>query len=439
MELCDRCMALPVSFHCNICTSYKNLCTRCDKIIHNISSKQNHYRTWVKQADSYPNNYRKNNISDYNQISNSKNRSDLNTNQEVIQDLPINSEIENYKINNDYQISDLRNSDIFDSNSNNNNDNYNHLFRSNSTYFPSNLALIKDKNEKEYIDEMKKKFQREKELLEFRNKSLLSNLDKVKSDFSEQIYNLTKKLEESQNSDNITIKSLKNNYESKINELNEIHNDEVNTLSQIINQLKNELSIIKDNYKNKINELNEKDEIISELKNENQRMYDQLNKNKEEYNNSYDYMRNQYEKEFGEERKKIINEYENKIGKIVNNVENSKNNLLNKVEQRENDLQKILEEKNKEINNLIEMNQDMKQELESHKINLVNVKSDKDYLAKENQKLKKEIHSLDCDSQLQSNEILRIQEQYKLLWDENDKLKIELNKLDSIIYCNNNC
>ena len=92
-------------------------------------------------------------------ISNSKNRSDLNTNQEVIQDLPINSEIENYKINNDYQISDLRNSDIFDSNSNNKNDNYNHLFRSNSTYFPSNLALIKDKNEKEYIDERKKSFQ----------------------------------------------------------------------------------------------------------------------------------------------------------------------------------------------------------------------------------------------------------------------------------------
>ena len=252
MELCDRCMAQPVSFHCLICTSYKNLCTRCDKIIHNMSSKQNHYRTWVKQTNSYQNNYRKNNTNDYNQISNSNQMSDLNINQEVIPDLKINREIENEKINNDYQISDLRNSDIFNSNSNNNNNNNNHFYRSNSTYFPSseqnsNNILINDKNENEYIHEMKKKFQREKELLEFRNKTLLSNLDKVKSDFSEQIYNLTKKLEENQNSNNITIKSLKDNYESKINELNEIHNDEINTLNQIINQLENELNISKNN------------------------------------------------------------------------------------------------------------------------------------------------------------------------------------------------
>ena len=78
----------------------------------------------------------------------------------------------------------------------------------------------------------------------------------------------------------------------------------------------------------------------------------------------------------------------------------------------------------------------MKRELESHKINLVNVRNNKDNLYQENQKLKKELHKLDCDSQLQSNEILRIQEENQILLEENNRLKIELQKLDTIIYSN---
>ena len=74
---------------------------------------------------------------------------------------------------------------------------------------------------------------------------------------------------------------------------------------------------------------------------------------------------------------------------------------------------------------------------ESHKINLINIKSNKENLYKENQKLKNEIHKLDCDTQLQVNEIMRIQQENQTLYEENNKLKIELNKLDNIIYSNN--
>ena len=78
----------------------------------------------------------------------------------------------------------------------------------------------------------------------------------------------------------------------------------------------------------------------------------------------------------------------------------------------------------------------MKRELESHKINLINVKNNKDNLLQENQRLKCEIHKLDCDSQLQCNEILRIQEENQISINENNKLKMELNKLATIIYSN---
>ena len=48
------------------------------------------------------------------------------------------------------------------------------------------------------------------------------------------------------------------------------------------------------------------------------------------------------------------------------------------------------------------------------------------------------MHKLDCDTQLQVNEIMRIQQENQALYEENSKLKLELNKLDNIIYSNNN-
>ena len=52
MEKCQRCLSKPVSFQCTICTSYRNLCTRCDNIIHNMPLKQNHRRIAVNQTIS---------------------------------------------------------------------------------------------------------------------------------------------------------------------------------------------------------------------------------------------------------------------------------------------------------------------------------------------------------------------------------------------------
>ena len=101
-------------------------------------------------------------------------------------------------------------------------------------------------------------------------------------------------------------------------------------------------------------------------------------------------------------------------------------------------MKNILDEKNSEILKLNEINKAMKEELESHKMNLINIKNNKENLYKENQKLKNEVHKLDCDTQLQVNEIMRIQQENQALYEENSKLKLELNKLDNIIYSNNN-
>ena len=76
--------------------------------------------------------------------------------------------------------------------------------------FNSNL-LIKDNYSKEYVNEIKKVFRKEKELLEYKNKTLQYSLDKIKLEFSDKINNITKELENIQNTNIININTLKEN------------------------------------------------------------------------------------------------------------------------------------------------------------------------------------------------------------------------------------
>ena len=66
MEICQRCLSKPISFQCTVCTSYRNLCTRCDNIIHNISSKQNHRRIAFNQTINNQENIEENKIIEIN-------------------------------------------------------------------------------------------------------------------------------------------------------------------------------------------------------------------------------------------------------------------------------------------------------------------------------------------------------------------------------------
>ena len=462
METCQRCLSKPVSFQCTVCTSYRNLCTRCDNIIHNIPSKQNHRRIAIDQTNTQKEIKEENNILNNKKLNNSALNPIFPSNLEFENDFNNQQKYNSIGIDQNDQISNINNittqnnnlllsqmrKSLNDYNLNNNIDNnknnnsFLHIcspqgntILNQGTTFNSNL-LLADKYSKEYVNEIKKVFKKEKEYLEYKNKTLQYSLDKIKLEFTDHINNLTKELEDNQNTNIININTLKENYESKIAEINLAHDEEIKILSNNISQLESELNELKNNYNN---DKKEKELKLNELKNENDRINMELKeKNDELYKikNSFEILSKQYEKEFSEEKNKIIHEYEEKIEEIVKNVENTKNNLVNLIEQREFDMKNILDEKNTQINKLSESNRLMKQELESHKINLINVKNNKDNLYQENQKLKQELHKLDCDSQLQSNEILRIQEENQLLINENNNLKIELNKLDTIIYSN---
>ena len=446
MENCQRCLKNKSSFQCTECPSFNTLCTKCDKIIHNIANKQNHRRILLGQLPVLSNKEIKDDInknlinSELNQIhlsnidiendmmNQSKQNNSLYIEQNNINNIDYSKNINEEILNNDEKKEIINNTAKKKETSK---DIINQV-----SIFNSNL-LIKDNYSKEYVNEIKKVFRKEKEFLEYKNKSLQYSLDKIKLEFSDQINNISKELEDIQNNNIININALKENYQNQISSLKSSHENEINTLQNTITQLNNELNNLKENY---TQETKEKNNLINDLKNENERLnFEIKNKNEEliKAQNSFEIMSKQYEKEFSEEKSKIINDYEIKIEEIVKSVESTKNNLMNLIEQREFDMKNILDEKNTEIFKLNELNKKMKAELESHKINLINIKSNKENLYKENQKLKNEIHKLDCDTQLQVNEIMRIQQENQTLYEENNKLKIELNKLDNIIYSNN--
>ena len=460
MENCQRCLKNKSSLQCTECPSFNSLCTRCDKIVHNIANKQNHRRILLRQLPILSNKEIKDDILSLN--NNNKNLINSELNQIHLSNIDLENEMMNQSKQNSLYIEQNNNIDNIDSKNNllisHNTKNLNEILNNNEknkevknespkkettkdvinqvSIFNSNL-LIKDNYSKEYVNEIKTVFRKEKEFLEYKNKTLQYSLDKIKLEFTDQINNITKELEDIQNNNIITINELKENYENQISALKSSHEEEITTYAEKITKLENELNNIKDNY-TKV--MKEKNNLINELKDENERINQEINKKNEELikaQNSFEIMSKQYEKEFSEEKNKIINEYELKIEEIVKNVENTKNNLVNLIEQREFDMKNILDEKNTEIFKLNDINKKMKEELESHKMNLINIKSNKENLYKENQKLKNEIHKLDCDTQLQVNEIMRIQQENQALYEENNKLKIELNKLDNIIYSNN--
>ena len=449
MENCQRCLKNKSSFQCTECPSFNTLCTRCDKIIHNIANKQNHRRILLGQLPVLSNKEIKDDINK-NLINSELNQIHL-SNIDIENDMMNQSKQNNSLYIEQNNINNINNID-YSKNINEeilNNDEKKEIINNTAkkketskdiinqvSIFNSNL-LIKDNYSKEYVNEIKKVFRKEKEFLEYKNKSLQYSLDKIKLEFSDQINTISKELEDIQNNNIININALKENYQNQISSLKSSHENEINTLQNTITQLNNELNNLKENY---TQETKEKNNLINDLKNENERLnFEIKNKNEEliKAHNSFEIMSKQYEKEFSEEKSKIINDYEIKIEEIVKSVESTKNNLMNLIEQREFDMKNILDEKNTEIFKLNELNKKMKAELESHKINLINIKSNKENLYKENQKLKNEIHKLDCDTQLQVNEIMRIQQENQTLYEENNKLKIELNKLDNIIYSNN--
>ena len=407
-ELCNRCQNKPVEMQCMNCTSFKNLCSRCDSVIHSLPTKQGHSRTLITQTSNENNFLNENNN---NSIDNNKN--------------------ENY--NNEQRSISENNNNLNENNFNSSTTLKTKEFKKCPSAFESNLLLAENYS-KDYVKEIKKIYKKEKDELEFKNKKLQNSLDKLKINFTDQINELTNQLENTQKNNKILLDALKKNYEEQISKLTEEHEIEKESL-------KNDLKFLEEKYNNEINDLHN---VINTKNIENEKLNSKISelnkilsqKNEEIFKmkNSFDLMTSQYEKNFNDEKEKIIRDYENKINCICENIECQKDQLLKLVDDREIDMKTFLDEKKTQINNINNENLKLKEELECHKINLFKIRDERNSLENNLNNFKNTQNKILCDNQIQKNEILRLQNENNCLLQENDQLKIQLSKLDKLIY-----
>ena len=181
----------------------------------------------------------------------------------------------------------------------------------------------------------------------------------------------------------------------------------------------------------------EKNFIIKNLQKENENLKIEIeNKNNEieKLKKSFEEITIQYENKYEDDKKQIIDDYEGKIQKIIENVENSKNNLIDLIDKRELDIKDVLEVKNEEIKKLKMDIKKIKDELNCHKMNLVRTRDEKNRLLKENNIIKNRNFQNECNEKVQTNEINNLKKENEELYGQIDKLRIELSKLDRMIY-----
>ena len=486
MEKCQRCQNKEASLQCMNCTSFRNLCQTCDTFVHSLPTKKNHNRLLVnslltgentrlqsqflsnenterlfnEQKDDCCNEHEKyipQNFDDKNEnlLSSNNPNDNLNKNNNIYN--PCDEILKNKNYNPCDEILKNKNynpcDEILKNSNPNDNQNLNDeklkeikieklnlpnqkntlSTQPNSTILNSKFYYA-DNYSKDYVNELKHLFKKEKDELEFKNKTLQNNLDALKYKFSEQMNELTKELEDIQRKNKITLDTLKNNYEQKLNQLNNEHQIEIESLKNDIENLEEREKELKNKYEN---DLSEKKDLILKLNDKIEDLQNNLSQKTEEnykMKNSFDLMTKQYEDKFNDDKNKLIKEYEDKINNIVDNVECTKNKLLKLIDDREFDIKNILESKKTEINKLIEENNKLKEEVQCHKLNVNKIKEERDCLANLNEQLKKNECQYQCDNQMNNNEINKLNEEIRKLCEENNDLKCQITKLDKLIY-----
>ena len=101
---------------------------------------------------------------------------------------------------------------------------------------------------------------------------------------------------------------------------------------------------------------------------------------------------------------------------------------------REIDIKNIVDSNKTEIYKLNEIISKQQEEIECHKVNLIKIRDERDYFRCQLEQMKQNENSYICDGKMHINEINRLDEENRKLAAENDELKIQLSKLDKIIY-----
>jgi hypothetical protein len=209
---CERCKHEKADYECKFCRPINTFCNKCDLFIHSLPSKKNHKRDLIinlnKQGDPY----------NYSHKYNSEKI-------EMLEDQIANLVRRNFSCVHCTQCHNCNRSNLFT---------------------------------KEYIDELKNIFLKEKEQILFQNNSLQNNLDRIKTSFNDEFKILNKEKDLEIIELNRLVDKLKSINEEILKQLN-MKTREYNELKFVNNNLNNEwedrLKETKEIYEKKIKNL----------------------------------------------------------------------------------------------------------------------------------------------------------------------------------------
>ena len=376
-QLCNRCRVKKGEYFCNECNPFNIFCSNCDTFIHSLPSKRNHQRELIPQKIIY-------NETNQNEstlpFSNRSIQSNLNSNSQFISQNP--------------------------------------------TYiYENNLNNLNNKNDSnEYINDIKKVYEGEKEELYNKNFILQKQLNDTQKKYESQISDLKNTINELNAKNAMETKNLIENHEI---ELKRIVNEKDNQINYLYNH-NFELEKANDELVTKVNkysELMNKNKVgFNDKMNNYENTIFSLQKDNDDMKDFYEKKINFFTQNFSTEKNKIINSYEDTLEKLNNNYNDSKEKYNNIIKQRDDEIKDLIKQHRNETDKLNFTIFELQKQLEE-------MRQDQENLMKLNSKQKIEIDSLNENLEMAKKEIKFHVKEKKKMEENNENFKKEFNKV----------
>ncbi len=375
-SICNRCKVKQGEFTCNECTPFNTFCANCDAYVHSLPSKRNH------------------------------NRLPLNSRNKISQMTSIN-------------MSQVDTSIPFSNRS------------LQDTYVMENVSSPQSQN---YINEIRKIFEGEKEELINKNFLLQKSLNSTSDSLNQRIADLENQISEMNSKNAMEIKLLIENHEA---DLKRIVAEKDNQINYLYNQ-NFELEKANDELVHKVNE-------YADLVNQNKIIYGDKLTNYENTINSLhediDDIKNFYEKKisfftsnFSSEKNKIINSYENTIEKLNIGYKDSKNKYISVINQRDIEIKELIMNHRNDTDKLNSTIAELKATIDS-------LRDDQEKLMKMNNEQKAEIDTLNESLERSKKEIKfhireksKIEKDSEVLQKDLSQLKVQNEKMHRLTH-----
>lgn len=328
--LCNRCKVKQGEFSCGECSPFNTFCANCDTYVHSLPSKRNHNRIPIASR-----------------------------NQQKITSCLSSANISQMETSLPFSNRSLQ-----------------------DTYIMESSSLPQSQN---YINEIKKIFDGEKEELINKNFLLQKSLNSTSDTLNQRISDLENQINEMNAKNAMEIKMLIENHEA---ELKRIVSEKDNQINYLYNQ-NFELEKANDELVHKINEyadlINQNKIIYGDKITNYENTINSLNKDINDVKEFYEKKISFFTSNFSSEKNKIINSYENTIEKLNIGYNDSKNKYLGVINQRDNEIKELIMSHRTDTDKLNAQIEEMKNTIDG-------LRDDQEKLLKINAELKAEIN-----------------------------------------------